>query len=109
MLTVFQTSWGSRADGDANDSHRMSPRARRSESITLPPGNHPGLIRYNDDKTYTSPEKHEPSEKGMFDDDGASESNLDPATDDSYDATDSDDDSNDDSNTSSAKVEALGR
>ena len=27
----------------------MSPRARRSESITLPPGNQPGLIRYNDD------------------------------------------------------------
>ena len=27
----------------------MSPHARRSESITLPPGNQPGLIRYNDD------------------------------------------------------------
>jgi hypothetical protein len=30
----------------------MTPRARRSESITLPPGNHPGLIRYKDDKSY---------------------------------------------------------
>jgi glycosyltransferase involved in cell wall biosynthesis len=49
MVTLRMTSWGSRADGDANDSHRMSPRARRSESITLPPGNQPGLIRYNDD------------------------------------------------------------
>ena len=87
----------------------MSPRARRSESITMPPGNHPGLIRYNDDKTYTSPEKCEPSEKGVDDDDGASESNLDAATDHSYDANDSNDDSNDDSNTSSAKVEAHGR
>jgi hypothetical protein len=28
----------------------MTPRARRSESITLPPGNHPVLIRYNDEK-----------------------------------------------------------
>lgn len=27
----------------------MSPRARRSESITSPPVNQPGLIRYNDD------------------------------------------------------------
>lgn len=54
FLTLQVTSWGSRADGDANDSHRMSPRARRSESITLPPGNHPGLIRYNDDRAFTS-------------------------------------------------------
>jgi hypothetical protein len=87
----------------------MSPRARRSESITLPPGNHPGLIRYNDDKTYTSPEKREPSEKGVDDDDGTSESNLDAATDHSYDTNDSNDDSSDDSNISSTKVEAHGR
>lgn len=46
-----QTSWGSREDGDANDAERMSPRGRRSESITMPPGNHPGLIRYNDEKS----------------------------------------------------------
>lgn len=32
----------------------MSPRARRSESITLPPGNQPGLIRYNDDIVSTT-------------------------------------------------------
>jgi len=41
----------------------MTPRARRSESITLPPGNHPGLIRYNDEKSsFTSssiPKKEE--------------------------------------------------
>lgn len=60
FLLTPQTSWGSRADGDANDSHRMSPRARRSESITLPPGNHPGLIRYKDDKVFAS---EKPSEK----------------------------------------------
>jgi len=44
----------------------MSPRARRSESITLPPGNHPGLIRYNDEKSYSeacsSPESHAETE-----------------------------------------------
>ena len=34
----------------------MSPRARRSESITLPPGNHPGLIRYNDEKSLSEKE-----------------------------------------------------
>lgn len=28
----------------------MSPRAKRSESVTLPPGNHPCLIRYEDEK-----------------------------------------------------------
>jgi hypothetical protein len=53
FLTCTKTSWGSRADGDTNDSQRMTPRTRRSESITLPPGNHPGLIRYKDDKSYT--------------------------------------------------------
>jgi hypothetical protein len=30
----------------------MTPRVRRSESITLPPGNHPGLIWFKDDKSY---------------------------------------------------------
>lgn len=43
----------------------MSPRARRSESVTLPPGNHPGLIRYNDDKSSYSSEKY--SEKATTD------------------------------------------
>jgi len=52
LFTLRMTSWGSRADGDTNDSQRMTPRVRRSESITLPPGNHPGLIRYKDDKSY---------------------------------------------------------
>ncbi|TAQ83659.1 hypothetical protein B7494_g8014 [Chlorociboria aeruginascens] len=53
LCTLRMTSWGSRADGDANDSHRMSPRARRSESITSPPGHHPGLIRYKDKSAFT--------------------------------------------------------
>ena len=41
----------------------MSPRARRSESITLPPGNHPGLIRYKDQKSFTSEDRTFTSEK----------------------------------------------
>ncbi|TVY75845.1 hypothetical protein LSUE1_G007732 [Lachnellula suecica] len=108
LFTLRHTSWGSRADGDANDSHRMSPRARRSESITLPPGNHPGLIRYNDDKSYTSSEKHELMDKGADDDDGKSQSMFGNAsTSDSSSDDDSDDDSIDvdDAVISSTKVE----
>src|SRR5579859_4944600 len=98
MLTSSKTSWGSRADGDANDSHRMSPRARRSESITMPPGNHPGLIRYNDDKSFTAeklidsegyvlPEKHEIHSDIDHDTDGhQSESTLDSDSDACYDS-----------------------
>ncbi|KAI9047446.1 hypothetical protein LZ554_008165 [Drepanopeziza brunnea f. sp. 'monogermtubi'] len=52
FLTWNTTSWGSREDGDEHDAERMSRRGRRSESITMPPGNHPGLIRYNDEKPY---------------------------------------------------------
>lgn len=63
----------------------MSPRARRSESITLPPGNHPGLIRYKDDKEFfTTSEKPIDS-----DSDYLSESDLDEAPDPSYDNNDS--------------------
>ncbi|CZT03907.1 related to polysaccharide synthase Cps1 [Rhynchosporium graminicola] len=51
-ITHRMTSWGSREDGDTNDNERMSPRGRRSESITLPPGNHPGLVRYNNGKMF---------------------------------------------------------
>lgn len=50
-FTLNTTSWGSREDGDANDSERMCPRGRRSESITLPAGNHPGLPLYTDEKS----------------------------------------------------------
>lgn len=82
-----QTSWGSRADGDTNDNERMSPRARRSESVTLPPGNHPVLIRYKDDKDFfTVSEKQIDSDvdSGEF-----SESELDSAPDASYDYNES--------------------
>ncbi|KAI9648063.1 Type 2 glycosyltransferase [Ciborinia camelliae] len=115
LLTLRMTSWGSRADGDANDSHRMSPRARRSESITLPPGNHPGLVRYKDEVQVGPPgtfEKHshqpscseksscalrlEPDPYPHWDDEYdeffVDESNLDSASDASYDANDSNDD-----------------
>lgn len=85
LCTLRITSWGSRVDGDTNDNERMSPRARRSESITLPPGNHPGLIRYKDDKDFfTSSEKHIDSDSDDF-----SESDLDEAPDASYDNNDS--------------------
>jgi hypothetical protein len=78
----------------------MSPRARRSESITLPPGNHPGLIRYKDDKTFPTS-----SEKAIDPDDDQSESDLDCASDSSYDVNDS----SDNSPTNSMVIEAHGR
>lgn len=48
LLTLRMTSWGSRPDGDTNDNERMTPRARRSESINLPPGNYSELVRYKE-------------------------------------------------------------
>ena len=81
----------------------MSPRARRSESITLPPGNHPGLIRYNDDKTFsTSSEKIDDPENES---DDHSENDLDCASDSSYDVYDS----NDNSASNSMVIEPHGR
>lgn len=77
-----QTSWGSRADGDANDPHRMTPRPRRSESITSPPNYHPGLIRYNDSKSAaymgTKPAVHV-EEKAIMDDGDELDVGLSPA------------------------------
>lgn len=91
----------------------MSPRARRSESITLPPGNHPGLVRYKDEVQVGAPETfesshHTCSEKSScalglepnpylpsddeYDEYFIDESNLDSASDASYDANDSHDD-----------------
>jgi hypothetical protein len=72
----------------------MSPRARRSESITSPPASHPGLIRYNDDKTFTSekPSDCDDDVDGYDDNDSVrSESVLDSASDGSYDLNDSND------------------
>jgi hypothetical protein len=92
------TSWGSRADGDTNDSQRMTPRARRSESITLPPGNHPVLVRYKDDKSYI-PSTEKPTTAPSAAPDYQSESDLDAVSISlSYDLNDS----NDDSDSSSA-------
>ncbi|KAG9235954.1 nucleotide-diphospho-sugar transferase [Amylocarpus encephaloides] len=91
LFTLRHTSWGSRADGDTNDNHRMSPRARRSESVTLPPGNHPVLIQYKDSKSFVN-EKHVDMNHAS-DDNGdhpsMSESELDAKSDSSYDANDS--------------------
>lgn len=63
----------------------MSPRARRSESITMPPGNHPGLIRYKDEKI--GDEKHNTLafDDGEYNTEEHDESDLDAASDDSYD------------------------
>jgi hypothetical protein len=99
LVTLKMTSWGSRADGDTNDNERMSPRARRSESITLPPGdkNHPGLIRYQDEKSlldsdarldYDDPPFNDKA-GGIGDDSEVDESDLDAASENSYDGSDS--------------------
>lgn len=98
LATLRMTSWGSRADGDTNDSQRMTPRARRSESITLPPGNHPVLVRYKDDKSYI-PSTEKPTTAPSIASDYRSESDLDAVSISlSYDTNDS----NDDSDSSSA-------
>ena len=81
----------------------MSPRARRSESITLPPGNHPCLIRYKDEKNFPA-EKEKAVDVDSDTDDDPSESDLGFASDDFYDDNDSHD-----SNSSSAVLEPLGR
>lgn len=47
LFTLKMTSWGSRADADANDNLRMAPSPRRNDSITTPPGR--DLPRYVQD------------------------------------------------------------
>jgi hypothetical protein len=71
----------------------MSPRARRSESITLPPGNQPGLIRYNDD--VVAAEKPLNTESG--DDSGSNTDERYDTNDTNYSTNDSDSDSDSDS------------
>lgn len=53
LLTLRITSWGSRPDGETNDNERMTPRARRSESINLPKGHYPDLIRYKEHSKFS--------------------------------------------------------
>lgn len=43
---IRQTSWGSRADGDANDADRLAPAPQPSVVLKTPPGKS-SLIRYN--------------------------------------------------------------
>lgn len=50
LFTLRMTSWGSRADGDANDNLRLTPRPKRSASMTTPPGYHPNLIRFTGER-----------------------------------------------------------
>ena len=79
----------------------MSPRARRSESITSPPANHPGLIRYNDDKSFVIEKPIDVGDDCVINDDDDDEANDDDddstrseitmssASDDSHDPNDS--------------------
>jgi hypothetical protein len=43
---AIQTSWGSRADGDANDAQRLAPAPSPSKVLTTPRGAK-SLIRFN--------------------------------------------------------------
>ncbi|KAJ2903098.1 glycosyltransferase family 2 [Zalerion maritima] len=54
LFTLNMTSWGSRADADTNDDLRMTPRPKRSPSITTPPGR--DLIRYREKQSHSQPE-----------------------------------------------------
>lgn len=49
LLTRFQTSWGSRADGDTNDDIRLTRRPKRSSSLTTPSKGQ-DLIRYRHER-----------------------------------------------------------
>lgn len=42
----LQTSWGSRADGDADDDSRLTPAPQPSGFLDIPPGE--GIPRYSD-------------------------------------------------------------
>jgi glycosyltransferase involved in cell wall biosynthesis len=46
LVTLNMTSWGSRADGDANDESRLAPAPQQSVVLKTPPGES-SLIRYN--------------------------------------------------------------
>lgn len=48
----MQTSWGSRADGDANDDVRLTPRPKRATSLKTPPNGH-DLIRYRPERHFS--------------------------------------------------------
>jgi hypothetical protein len=62
----------------------MSPRARRSESITLPAGHHPVLIRYRDEKDLVlSSEKEIDMDVDSDDDDDDDDNESDVGSDDS--------------------------
>ncbi|ROT40022.1 polysaccharide synthase [Sodiomyces alkalinus F11] len=52
LCTLKMTSWGSRADGDANDDVRLTPRPKRSASLTTPPTGY-DLIRYRHERHMT--------------------------------------------------------
>lgn len=46
LINSLQTSWGSRADGDANDAQRLAPAPSPSKVLTTPRGAK-SLIRFN--------------------------------------------------------------
>lgn len=78
----------------------MTPRARRSESITLPPGNHPGLIQFNNDKSFVVEKGIESDSTVVVDEalDSSEDDFRSSISDDTYDSHDSmsvDDDDDD--------------
>lgn len=65
-LWRVQTSWGSRPDGDINDSERMMPRALPAEVMINPSAHTQGLVRYRDEKVRISEKDQEEEEKERF-------------------------------------------
>jgi hypothetical protein len=53
-LNLLQTSWGSRPDGDIDNSERMAPRTLPAEVMENPGTNSKGLIRYAGEKPCSS-------------------------------------------------------
>lgn len=67
LFTLKMTSWGSRADGDRNDDVRLTPRPKRSSSLTTPPGG-VHLIRYKVERSASArPTRREPTDEKYVD------------------------------------------
>jgi hypothetical protein len=56
---IFQTSWGSRPDGDINDSERMTPIVVPAEVMINPAAHAESLVRYRDEKRMVKREEME--------------------------------------------------
>ncbi|KAI9899028.1 hypothetical protein N3K66_005489 [Trichothecium roseum] len=70
LITLNMTSWGSRADGDTDDSERLAPAPEPSIVLKTPPGN-TSLISYNNNNIrqkgrQTQQQEEVFSEKGAY-------------------------------------------